>query len=79
MCLIIDAFKQNYYPLVSDLQKTLHYELRNEELPVIKARLKYLVDNVNEQDLAKINPECPFEAYWFRNRGNGQGSRKEYI
>ena len=62
LCLIIDAFEQNLHPLVSDLQKTVHFELINEELPVMKARLKYLMDYANEQDLVKIQPECPFEA-----------------
>ena len=50
--LITDAYYLNMHPLVADLHKTLHFELRNEELPVMKARLKYLVDNANEQDFA---------------------------
>ena len=39
----------------------------------MKAILEYLISLANDQPIAKINPECPFEAYWFRNRADTQG------
>ena len=36
----------------------------------MKARLEYLICLANEQPIVKIILECPYEAYWFRNRAD---------
>ena len=61
--LIIEAYNQGMSPLAEDLHNTLHFELKNEELPVMKARLEYLISLANEQPIVKIIPACPYEAY----------------
>ena len=63
LALIVDAFDQGYHPLADKLQNSLHFQLRDETLTVMKAQLRYLIYYADKQELLKICLECPHESY----------------
>ena len=39
----------------------------------MEAQLEHLIGLANDQPIVKITPACPYDAYWFRNRGDNPG------
>ena len=75
LALIVDAHQEGLTTLSENLQNLLHLELKNESIPVMQARLDYLIAEANDQTIVKITPPCPYKASWIRNRGDNSGFR----
>ena len=75
LTLIIEAHQNGLIDLSNDLQHKLHPELKDLSLTVMKHRLAHLVEDAENDPIAKIKPDCPYEAGWVRNQGNNPGFR----
>ena len=81
LTLIIEADRNGLIDLSNELKQKLHPELKDTSLLIMKHRLAYLIELAENDPMAKIRPECIYEAQWFRNRSNNQGFkawREEY-
>ena len=73
LTLIIEAHRNGLFDLSNELQYKLHPEIKDLSLTVMKHRLSHLVEDAENDPMSKIQPACPYEASWIRNRGNNPG------